>query len=325
MKHSDSSPFKLSKDIYQTAADQLMTMFITKLEEIVKELEKCGGDLKMMKSELRRSLEKLESSLPAPLREKVTSKIKSPEMDHEKTMVDLDKMKKELHKNRQEKRQASQAAMDFFKIFLPDGWVTHLQERERLEQLESKKGTNKHGDTTKPASARPTIEAYIHEAGIEHEPQYQLAHSKLIGLYNARLENIRKAIEIAGGDVMRLDPSIKTEIKALQSVIPEGHLKMLNGFMEGKDKGVEVAIELEKSKDKIAKELAGVTINTVELSIFATLERSVAALGYRHEANLKHELPASKIKDDSAKSKSSGFTIADMDAFISKRMSGDNS
>ena len=327
----------ISREIYQKTSSQLMTLYIIKLEEIVAELERCGGDLGMMKNDLRVSLKKLESSLPTPLRVKVAAKIKTSEKDHAKSLADLEDSKEELSRKRQEKRESTNAAIDFFKMFLPDMWVIFIQNKEKIEHLEKQKEEDKakvlerkiidKGDGNSDAASgsnKDVLARSANETRIDHEVQYQVAHSKLMGLYSARLESIRKAIELTGGDVTKLTPSIKSEITSLQTVLPEGHLKILNGFMEGKDKGKEVALELERIREKASKELASRTLGTVDLAIATVCEKTAVALGYRHEASLKHPLSPSLVDShiSVAKSKGKGFSIADMEAF-NKKMSGE--
>lgn len=322
-----------SSDIYQQTAKQLAAMFLTKLEEIVKELERCGGDIKLMKSELRESLIQLEQGLPPRLKDKVIAKIKSAEKDHFLSVENLEKSKEELEKKRQDKKEASQAAMDFFKIFLPDMWVILINEKEKMNQGKKEdkftsrltQESNSAAATKSASSTSKIVSAHSIQMEAEHKEEHQTVFTKLLDLYNARLENIRKAIEMAGGDVAKLDPSMRKEITALQAILPDGQLRILNSFMEGKEKGQEVSTTLGEQRSQIAKELSEVTLATVDLSIMAASHRMAAgSLERSYEATFKQPLSPTRTLNimGTAKAKSKDFSIADMEAF-SKRVSGD--
>jgi hypothetical protein len=304
------------------AANELMTMFITKLNQVVKELERCGGNINLMKSDLKISLTQLERALPTSLKEKITKHIKSPEKDHASSIAKLKDAKAKLQQKRQEKQQAREAAMDFFKIFLPDMWVTAIQEKYHREMVsqthkseETLGQTNKHIFGSNLHNKAGSVSMNHKEREEIQDIKHQEANRKLISIYNIRLEAIRKAIEVAGGDVAQLPHDIKAEITALQTILPDGQLKMLNAFMEGAEKGQEVALALKKQQEKIATELADTTLESVSLGMILIVSAPSRSIGHEHEASLKHPISPSKAETLTHASKKSDFSIADMEAY----------
>jgi len=331
---SDSLTSRVSLDLYQEAANALMTSFIIKLETIVKELELNGGDVSLLKEETRSKLKSIEGALPKVLKDKVVAKIKSPEKDHESAVKSLDAKKQLDHETRHKKKEAGQAAMDFFRIFLPDMWVAVMDDVAQRSKEVSKASKIKEAKAAKDDTKTPSTEDKRsldskkpdEERAREHEQSYKLAHGKLMAIYNARLSNIKRAIELSGGDVTRLDPSVVAEIHSLQAILPEGHLKVLGAFMDGKKTSQETVKVLEQDKEKTAKELSGVVAGTILQCAVIIGEGSVSKLIglVKPQPVTLTEISVSKpmtTPDVASKHSAHGFSVADMDAFSKRRSS----
>lgn len=330
---SDSVTNKVSQDIYQQAADALMTSFIKKLEDIIKELELNDGDFTRLKSETKSKLGNIEAALPKPLKDRVSKKIKTPEKEHDRSVAQLEAKKLSETEKRHKRREASQAAMDFFKIFLPDIWVQIIQDNtlksKRAEEAKLiKEAHDSKSENTAIAKAKDSSppDNKSAEEKAAHEQSYQAAHAKLMSIYNARISNIKIAIELAGGDVTKLDPSVVVEIKSLQAILPDGQLKMLDKFLEGKSTDKEATKALNDKKEAVAKELSDIVAGTISECSIAISDRPImrSLALTKHKTLSLEEIDYSQPRSlpNVADKTKSDFTIADMDAYR-RRMSGE--